>query len=47
MWFLSLSPDIMKQLIITYAKFDGHLDERNNNTNISIYSIDEYNIDML
>lgn len=46
-WFLSLSPDIMKQLIITYAKFDGTLDNRNNNSGISIYSIDEDNIDKL
>ena len=46
-WFLSLSPDIMKQLIITYAKFDGTIDNRNNNSGISIFSIDEDNIDRL
>lgn len=46
-WFLSLSSDIMKQLIITYAKFDGTIDNRNNNSGITIFSIDEDNMDKL
>lgn len=46
-WFLSLSPDILKQLVICYAKFDGTLDERENCHGITIFSKDEDNIDML
>ena len=47
MWFLSLKPDILKQLIITYAKFDGTFDNRDNNSGITIYSTDDYNTDIL
>lgn len=47
LWFLSLKPDILKQLIITYAKFDGTFDTRDNNSGITIYSIDNYNTDIL
>lgn len=46
-WFLMLSPDILRELVITYAKFDGSLDKRENNSGITIFSIDEHNIDML
>lgn len=47
LWFLSLKPEILQQLIITYSKFDGSLDTRNNNSGITIFSIDEQNIDTL
>lgn len=47
LWFLSLKPDILKQLIITYAKFDGTFDNRDNNSGITIYSTDDYNTDIL
>lgn len=46
-WILTLKPEILRQLIITYAKFDGTFDKRNNNSGITIFSIDEHNIDML
>lgn len=47
LWFLDLSPEILKKLIITYAKFDGHFDLRENCSGITIFSIDEQNIDLL
>lgn len=46
-WFLSLNPDILKQLVLTYAKFDGSFDKRENNSGVTIFSKDEWNIDML
>ena len=46
-WFLKLDPSILRQLVITYAMFDGSIDKRNNNNGITIFSIDEENIDML
>lgn len=46
-WFLDLSPEILKQLIITYAKFDGTFDLRKNCSGITIFSVDEQNIDLL
>lgn len=46
-WFLTLKPEILRQLIITYAKFDGSFDKRDGNNGITIFSIDEHNIDML
>lgn len=46
-WFLSLKPEILRQLIITYAKFDGTIDTRNNNQGIVIFSKEEDNIDKL
>lgn len=46
-WFLSLSSDLLKKLVITYAKFDGSIDERDNCNGITIFSKDEDNIDML
>lgn len=46
-WFLQLDPKILRQLIITYAKFDGSVDNRNNNSGVTIFSKDEHNIDML
>lgn len=46
-WFLTLKPEILRQLVITYAKFDGSFDKREGNSGITIFSIDEHNIDML
>lgn len=46
-WFLILKPEILRQLVITYAKFDGSFDKREGNNGITIFSIDEHNIDML
>lgn len=46
-WFLYLDPSILRQLIITYAKFDGSFDKRKNCNGITIFSIDNENIDML
>jgi len=46
-WFLTLKPEILRQLVISYAKFDGSFDKREGNSGISIFSIDEHNIDML
>ena len=46
-WFLSLSAQTLKSLIITYAKFDGSIDQRPGNHGITIFSKDEENIDML
>lgn len=46
-WFLYLDPSILRQLIITYAKFDGSVDMRKNCNGITIFSKDEENIDML
>lgn len=46
-WFLSLNSEILRQLVITYAKFDGSFDLRNNNSGITIFSKDKDNIDML
>lgn len=46
-WFLDLSPEILKQLVITYAKFDGHFDLRENCSGITIFSIDEENVNLL
>ena len=37
----------MKELLITYAKFDGTIDKRTNCNCMTIYSTDEHNIDML
>lgn len=46
-WFLSLKPEILKDLVTTYAKFNGTLDKRENCNGITIFSKDEENIDML
>lgn len=46
-WFLSLKSGILKRLVITYAKFDGSIDKRENCNNITIFSKDEENIDMI
>lgn len=46
-WLLTLKPEILRQLVITYAKFDGSFDKREGNNGITIFSIDEHNIDML
>lgn len=46
-WFLYLDPSILRQLIITYAKFDGNFDKRKNCNGVTIFSKDEENIDML
>ena len=46
-WFLMLKPEILRQLVITYAKFDGSFDKREGNNGITIFSVDEHNIDML
>ncbi len=47
-WFLSLKPEILHQLIITYAKFDGSLNTRKKeHSSITIFSKDEENIDRL
>lgn len=46
-WFLLLKPEYLKQLIVSYAKFDGTLDTRNNNSGITIFSKDKENIDLL
>lgn len=46
-WFLYLDPSILRQLIITYAKFDGSIDMRKNCNGITIFGKDEENIDML
>ena len=46
-WFLILKPEILRQLVITYAKFDGSFDKREGSNGITIFSVDEHNIDML
>jgi hypothetical protein len=46
-WFLSLKSEILKELVTTYAMFDGSFDNRENCENFAIYSIDEENIDTL
>ena len=44
---LELPSYILKELLITYAKFDGTIDKRTNCNCMTIYSTDEHNIDML
>lgn len=44
---LELPSYILKELLITYAKFDRTIDKRTNCNCMTIYSTDEHNIDML
>lgn len=46
-WLLKYDSDVLRQLVVTYIKFDGSIDGRNNSTGMTIYSIDEENIDIL
>ena len=46
-WVLSLSPNILEQLVLTYAEFDGTIDKRDNNSGITLFSNDEENIDKM
>lgn len=47
-WFLSLKPSILKELILTYVKFDGHVDKRYVNSNsATIFTTDNENADMM
>lgn len=44
---LELPSYVLRELLITYAKFDGSIDKRTNCNCMTIYSTDDDNIDML
>ena len=46
-WFLTLNSDVLTQLVLTYAEFDGFFDNREGCSNLSISSNNESNIDKL